>query len=81
MSKKHDYTKLDAAILDALKERSYTFSELLGIDSVKDEARRLERAPLSFGKPDWRFLDSRLQALRRAGKIFYRRNPEGWVLK
>lgn len=81
MSKKHDYTKLDAAILDALKERPHAFSELLGVESVKNEARRLENEPQSFGKPDWRFLDSRLQALRKAGKICYSRKSEGWVLK
>lgn len=81
MSKKHDYTKLDAAILDALKERPHVFHELLLVESVQDEARRLENEPQSFGKPDWRFLDSRLQAMRRAGKICYSRKQEGWTLK
>ena len=74
---KHDYTELDAAILARLGEGRATFTQLQG--------GKVQRAADEFGTglhgmPAWRFIDRRLQALRKAGLITYQRKPEGWSL-
>ena len=78
---KLDYKPLDAAILASLASRTKTFTEFAYGGPVYDEARSLEAA---FGdpkvKPGWRFVDSRLQALRKAGKIRFVGPKEGWVV-
>ena len=78
---KLDYKPLDAAILAALASRPKTFAEFAYGGHVYDEARSLGDA---FGdprvKPSWRFVDSRLQALRKAGKIRFVGPKEGWVV-
>ena len=82
---KQDYTGLDAAILARIQEsQPILFSSLL-MGAVWDEAMAFEsiqthaRNCIDF-KPAWRFVDARLQALRKAGKIRYQRKPEGWVM-
>lgn len=82
----NDYTYLDAAILECIKEsQPVWFTGLLEDSRVKEEAASLEmnqRLPrfTSDRKPAWRFVDARLQALRKAGKIKHQRKPEGWVI-
>lgn len=84
---KPDYTHLDAAILAAIKARGpVRFFLLSHIKAVQSAAVALESANRGHGpgrrddKPAWRFVDGRLQALRKAGKIKHQRKPEGWVL-
>lgn len=82
---KHDYTKLDAAILAALKVAPLTFTVMQG--KVRKEVELIEaehnkgvsRLHVNY-KPGFRFLDSRLQALRKAGKISFD-TKQGWTLK
>ncbi len=65
------YAKLDALITARLQKKPTTFSALL-IGDVRDECLRLNAAHVG---PEWRrpgagrFLDRRLQALRKAGVI------------
>lgn len=77
---KHDYTKLDAAILSALSGGPLTFSEFAHSGDVLKESRSLETDPIR--KPAFRFVDSRLQALRKAGKIIHHSwgSMAGWSL-
>lgn len=58
------YAALDAAILSAISAAPQTFAGLLA-SSVGDEARKHGTCK----RPEFRVLDARLQALRKAGKI------------
>ena len=69
---KIDYTKLDAAIQDAIGSGHKTFNQITFSNEVASESKALEQAwgkPSS--KPAWRFVDSRLQALRKRGAIAF----------
>lgn len=72
---KTNYSKLDAAILEQIAARPTTFTEFCGghVRAAAD-ALVLDRTK----KPAWRFIDSRLQALRKAGRIKYARGA--WSL-
>lgn len=82
MSKpKHDYTALDAAILSELTaDKPKLFISLCGSRSAANTEANKLTGPEWGGKPSWRFIDARLQALRKAGRIRYQRKPEGWLL-
>ena len=77
---KHDYTRLDAAILDALAQGPLTFAFFAYRGAVEEESKKLE---VAHGdprvKPAWRFVDARLQALRKAGKIRFVDQTTGWA--
>ena len=83
---KHDYTKLDAAILARIAELGCaTFTRLQSgdVQMISEEAAAEHNKTVALKwklKPGWRFIDARLQALRKAGRIRYQRQPEGWVL-
>lgn len=72
-----DYTTLDAAIMAAITagQGQVGFASIVGTRAVRDEARRLEDA--HGHKPAFRFVDGRLQALRKAGRIRF--SGAGWV--
>ena len=75
---KNDYTKLDAAILARINEFGpITFGLISCHSRVSGEAVKFQSA----FKPAWRYVEARLQTLRRAGKIEYQKRPEGWVIK
>lgn len=81
---KHDYTALDREILKAI-ESGKRFLGSITCAEVMQEAKKLEAAhngdmlPTDWKyKPAWRFIDSRLQALRKAGKIEWLVAKEGW---
>lgn len=76
MKPQHDYTNIDAAILSELKSGSKNFTQLQ-FGYVKKEALKLENE--EFPTPAFRFIDRRLQALRKAGKITYS-TKSGWSL-
>lgn len=71
-----DYTALDAALIEKIREGAHTFSVISGgellrqADALAEPDRRGDRA-------GWRVLDRRLQALRKAGKLVYSR-ADGW---
>ena len=78
---KIDYTQLDAAILDRLANGPRALIHLSG-GTVSKEAWRLslEDSPVvGFKKPAFRFIDGRLQALRKKGLIAYDYR-DGWML-
>ncbi len=83
---KHDYTKLDAAILARIAELgccSFTRLQAGEVLQLANEHSEADAEPCTSKlrlKPSWRFIDARLQALRKAGRIAYQRKPEGWVL-
>ena len=70
-----DYTKLDAAILALVSCRAIAFPAIVGNASVKAQLKPLVDADPK--KPAFRFIDNRLQALRKRGAIKYSRNA-GW---
>lgn len=72
-----DYSKLDAAILDRIAMGPMNFTKLQGGD-VRDISEVLAKSDKNR-KPSFRFVDSRLQALRKAGKIKYN-TKQGWML-
>lgn len=83
---KHDYTALDAAIKEALKSGPKTFRNIESYPKVKEEAAKLAAVHNSgysiYEKVDaWRFVDSRLQALRKSGAIIHIDQAGGWALK
>jgi hypothetical protein len=83
---KHDYTTLDAEILKRIRESSapVSLSALCDWGPIKLEAERLSAELQKHTnsrriKMPYRFVDARLQALRKAGKIEPRRSPNGWA--
>ena len=72
---KHDYTKLDALILERLRITPASFAEMM-TGALEAEAKHLEAESATEwgygGKCAMRFLDGRLQALRKRGEISYR---------
>ena len=72
---KHDYTELDAAILSRIAQKPANFTQL--------QSGAVQKAADAFVtdsyKPAWRFIDARLQALRKAGKIVYS-GKVGWSI-
>lgn len=84
---KHDYTKLDAAIIAVLRDVDRPqMSWKLWADSRIKQACVTITDVVNVGRGYWQRmpehapLDRRLQALRKAGRIAYQRKHEGWVL-
>ena len=78
------YAILDAAILARLKEGTYSFNELNYSSAIFDElialAKKHNEGLNSFRhKLPFRFLDGRLQALRKKGLIEF--SDAKWKLK
>ena len=73
---KHDYTALDRAIIAYITAGKATFTGLTA--AVAEHSDALARDDAA---PGWRIVDRRLQALRKAGQIRYKRGVfGGWVL-
>lgn len=72
---KPDYSQFDALLLDAIKGGRTSFSFLANHKPLIDLAR-----PFCAGTdtPEWRIIDRRLQALRKAGKI--KRASQTWTI-
>ncbi|KVN73860.1 hypothetical protein WT15_23745 [Burkholderia stagnalis] len=74
------YEKLDALILEAIGDTPKKFAAI-NVGPVRTESERIAReevTPRTRGDVvAWRMVDSRLQALRKAGKI--RSTSTGWV--
>jgi hypothetical protein len=73
-TKTHDYTKLDAAIIAAIRSGKVKLYEIER-GAVMDEARKIN-------SKEWgRAVDRRLQALRKAGRINYNySHRHGWQI-
>ena len=96
MSAAKKYEQLDKAILafigntkaatDRSGAKATAMVEMMAHQSIQQETKRLsiETGTVIFSrgyKPPFRFLDSRLQALKRAGKICFIGGPgAGWAL-
>jgi len=87
--KKPIYSKLDAALLAVIAQLApVRLHELNKAGRVKRQAEALETATKgrSAGTgdevPAWRFVDRRLQALRRAGRIRFKSETgaHGWII-
>lgn len=80
---KIDYTKLDAAILNRVATRKQgntnTMAALRYSVDVEKELLDVHKQNVGSTKPLFRYLDSRLQVLRKAGKIAYD-TKKGWSL-
>lgn len=78
---KLDYSTLDSALLEKLQARPLTFADMAFGGAVLGAALALEK---QYGnpkvKPAWRFVDARLQALRKAGKIKFAGPKTGWEI-
>lgn len=77
------YTALDAAIIESLRQSPKHFT-LLHSGTVQAEADAFAEIVNSGKsgysiKPAFRFVDTRLQALRKAGKILHN-TKTGWQL-
>ena len=82
--KKHDYTALDGEILKAIESGKRSFGDITCAE-VMQEAEKLVAAHNGdmsprhmYFKPAWRFVDSRIQALRKSGKIKWFGAKNGW---
>ena len=82
--KKHDYTALDGELLKAIKSGKH-YTREISCAEVIQEAEKLvaahngDMSPCHFDfKPAWRFIDNRLQALRKSGKIEWLGPKNGW---
>lgn len=91
---KHDYTALDGAILEVLKSGAKTFRNIESYPKAKEEANKLAQAHNRHlaqehnrrlesweRKDSWRFIDTRLQALRKKAQIVFIDQARGWALK
>ena len=87
------YDELDHAILTFIGDTKAATgrngvkamaAEMMGYQPIQRETARLsiETGPVSGDghKPPFRFLDGRLQALKRAGKIRYSGARDGWAM-
>lgn len=74
---KTDYTALDAALLARIKQKPANFTELQSGDVQKESIALAKAGP--SGKPSLRYVDARLQVLRKAGKITYS-GKTGWSI-
>jgi hypothetical protein len=76
---RHDYTAIDAALLDAIGSGKSSFLQIEEVPVVAHECARLGQAE---GRPDhayFRIADRRLQVLRRSGRIKFAR-ATGWTM-
>lgn len=67
---KHDYTALDAAILDKIIYGAKTFS-LIDTGEVSEQANIIALLNGRSMHDGWRVTDRRLQALRKKGAIVF----------
>lgn len=83
MSAADKYKKLDAALLACIKGGINTAGQMIGCNSAAIvQALAVQKADgqdHDKGKPSWRYIDARLKALRKAGKISY--SGGVWVLE
>lgn len=70
---KNDYSRLDAAILERI-QAGHTFASQIEGGDAATEARKFASAKM----PEFRIIDRRLQALRKAGLIAYS-HKLGWA--
>ena len=81
---KKDYSALDGQLLAAIKSGkrflgSITFGEVMAEVKKLEAAHNGDMSQRDWKyKPAWRFIDARLQALRKAGKIEWFGAKAGW---
>lgn len=84
---KHNYTALDGAIMEALRSGPKVFRSIESYPKARTAAAQLaaEHDSGLYGdgrkKDAWRFIDTRLQALRKKDQIEFIDQARGWALK
>lgn len=84
---KHDYTALDRAIKTVLKTGDKKFRELVAHPEINQQSVRLatdHNAGITSKydqKDEWRFVDQRLQWMRKKGVVEYGGRTVGWIIK
>lgn len=68
------YAELDAKILELVRNGADTFNTLV----VRRDINKLTAPHETAATEGWRVVDRRLQALRKAGKIAFRRDAGRW---
>jgi hypothetical protein len=77
---KPNYTGIDTAIINAIKQGRHGFNTIASLSYVKLEAKQHETEK----RKSWRVVDMRLQAMRKKGLIEFNRATRndigGWKL-
>lgn len=68
------YAELDAKILELVRNGADTFNALV----VRRDINKLTAPHETATTEGWRVVDRRLQALRKAGEISFRRDARRW---
>lgn len=71
---KLDYTAFDAELLAQIKSGNHRMMSLEGYKPLLDMAKPF----CSAITPAWRVIDRRLQALRKSGKLQFKRSDQVW---
>jgi len=72
----NDYSALDAEILKLINAGCNTFTAM----RVNSNLIALSQPFVTERTEDWRIIDRRLQALRKASKIRYRKSEQTWEI-
>jgi len=74
---KHDYTNFDAALIEAIKSGK---KHMASLEDALAKFTHPFREKDRWGSltPEFRIIDRRLQALRKAGRIKFMGKIEGW---
>lgn len=75
---KTDYSKIDAAILAAIRAGKRQFYLFQGDEAISKEVKEV-KCPLPNSEDDFRIIDRRLQALRRTGRVVF--SGGNWNIK
>ena len=76
-----NYTALDAAILQAIAQKSHTASSLQAELAPHIKTLLPSDDPRAVAAALWRTIDRRLQALRRRGFVRFDLAARGWQLE
>jgi hypothetical protein len=71
------YDKLDLLIYEAIKAGANEFASV-HVGDVHQESLKIS---VATGRPAFRIVDARLQAIKRRGLIEFNRRRGGWVIK
>lgn len=74
MTAPNKYAQLDAKLLELIRSGADAFNVLVVRRDINELAAPHETATTEA----WRVVDRRLQALRKAGKIAFRRDAQRW---
>lgn len=80
----NDYTELDTEVLHVLRDGGRTFTALMSMGKISAIANQFsdktKGGSIHDIVPEFRFLDRRLQALRKKGLIVFSAKSRKWEL-